>query len=234
VANKTIASWHDRQQDRPLGLVRAYLARVERVLAGERLEGKRPFVLAWNPEYPKLTTFLAALGPKMSALAGEIANGAIVNMATPAKLAEIARHVQEGARAAGRDPQAVQIAAKVRVSLHRDRESARSRLRQLAAFYTTADHYQDMLRSSGFAGEVDRVLESFKKGGLVEAVRAISDDYLDKLPLIAATSFKELTDRLRPFEECGATRIILPYVPASDSPLDEARRFIEAWESAHH
>ena len=124
VANQTIASWHDKQMGPPLGSVRCVSRQTERVAAGERLEGKRSFALAWKPEYPKLTTFLAALGPKMSRLAGEIADGAIVNMATPQKLADIVRHVREGASAAGRDPGSLQIAAKVRVSLHPDRERA--------------------------------------------------------------------------------------------------------------
>jgi alkanesulfonate monooxygenase SsuD/methylene tetrahydromethanopterin reductase-like flavin-dependent oxidoreductase (luciferase family) len=229
VANRTIAGWHGREMSHPLGLVRDYLARTERVAAGERVDGPRSFALAWKPEQPKLTTFLAALGPKMSALAGEIANGAIVNMATPEKLADIAHRVREGARSAGRDPARVQVAAKVRVSLSSDRERARARLRQLAAFYTVADHYRDMLRASGFEEHVDMAAAAFEKGGLDAASREISDDYLDALPLIAATSLEELRDRLQPYEASGATRIILPYVPAGDEPIEEARRFVDAW-----
>jgi 5,10-methylenetetrahydromethanopterin reductase len=234
VANQTIASWHDREMGRPLGLVRDYLARTRRVAAGERLSGPRSFALAWKPEHPTLTTFLAALGPKMSALAGEIADGAIVNMATPAKLADIARHVKDGARAAGRDADLVQVAAKVRVSLHPDRDRARARLRQLAAFYTVADHYQDMLRASGFEAHVDTAVRAFESGGLGAATRTVTDEYLDALPLIAATSMAELVDRMRPFESSGATRIILPYVPVGESPIDEAREFIEAWGRSRH
>jgi alkanesulfonate monooxygenase SsuD/methylene tetrahydromethanopterin reductase-like flavin-dependent oxidoreductase (luciferase family) len=197
VANRTIAAWHGREPGKPLGTVREYLSRAIRVAAGERLDGPRPFALAWKPEYPKL--------------------------------GEIARHVHEGARAGGRDPASVQIAAKVRVTLHPDRARARDRLRELAAFYTVADHYQTMLRASGFEDDVDRAVLAFQRGGLREAQRSISDAYLDELPLVAATSFAELRDRLRPFEAAGATRLILPYVPVSDAPLDEARRFIDAW-----
>ena len=98
-----------------------------------------------------------------------------MNMATPEKLAEIADHVRDGARGAGRVPGVAQVAAKVRVSLHPDRERARAKLRQLAAFYTVADHYQDMLRSSGFEQDVDLAIEAFKNGGLGEAQRTISD-----------------------------------------------------------
>jgi alkanesulfonate monooxygenase SsuD/methylene tetrahydromethanopterin reductase-like flavin-dependent oxidoreductase (luciferase family) len=170
---------------------------------------------------------LAALGPKMSRLAGEIGDGAIVNMATASKLAEIAARVREGARASGRVD--VEVIAKVRVCIDADRDRARSRLRQLAAFYTAADHYADMLKASGFEADVVRIGEAFARGGLRAATEAVSNDYLDALPLVAATSMDEVVDRLRPFETSGATRIIVPYVPATEAPIDEARRFVEAW-----
>ncbi len=201
VANETIAGWHDAEFGRPLERVRGYLDRARRVAAGEKVPGStRPFALAWKPAYPGMQSFLAALGPKMSRLAGEIADGALVNMATPRKVAEIASWVREGARAAGKNEGAAEVITKVRVTLHSDRERARARLKQLAAFYTVADHYTDMLKSSGFEGEVNRAIEAFARGGLRAAEHQISDGYLDRLPLVAATSLEELFDRLRPFE----------------------------------
>jgi alkanesulfonate monooxygenase SsuD/methylene tetrahydromethanopterin reductase-like flavin-dependent oxidoreductase (luciferase family) len=230
VANRTIAGWHDAELDHPLAQVRAYVDRVRRVAAGERQGGSpRSFALAWKPEHPRFPVLLAALGPKMSRLAGEIADGAIVNMATPAKLAEIAGLVREGARAAGKRESDVDVITKVRVSIDADRDRARSRLRQLAAFYTAADHYADMLKASGFEADVVRVSEAFARGGLRAATESISNEYLDALPLLAATSIEEAVERLRAFETTGATRIIVPYVPASDRAIDEARRFVEAW-----
>jgi alkanesulfonate monooxygenase SsuD/methylene tetrahydromethanopterin reductase-like flavin-dependent oxidoreductase (luciferase family) len=206
---------------------RRYLERARRVAAGERDETS--FALAWKPAHPRFPTFLAALGPKMSRLAGEVSDGAIVNMGTPEKLAEIASWVRDGASAAGKDESKAQVVAKVRVSLDPDRDRARERLRRLAAMYTVADHYRDMLVSSGFEGEVSRAARAAAEGGLRAASQTITDEYLDRLPLLAATSIEEVVDRLRPFETCGATRIIVPYVPATDEPIDEARRFLEAW-----
>jgi len=229
VANQRIASWHDAKLERPLETARRYLERARRVAAGERDESS--FALGWKPLYPRFPTFLAALGPKMSRLAGEVSDGAIVNMGTPEKLAEIAGQVRDGARAAGKDERSAQILAKVRVSIDADRDRARARLRKLAAMYTVADHYRDMLVASGFEGEVAKASAAAAEGGLRSAAQAISDEYLDRLPLLAATSIEEVIDRLRPFETCGATRIIVPYVPASDAPIDEAKRFLEAWRS---
>jgi alkanesulfonate monooxygenase SsuD/methylene tetrahydromethanopterin reductase-like flavin-dependent oxidoreductase (luciferase family) len=227
VANQRIASWHDARLERPLETVRRYLERARRVAAGER--DASSFALGWRPQHPAFPTFLAALGPKMSRLAGEISDGAIVNMATPEKLSSIAAAVREGARAAGKGETSVQVIAKVRVSVDSDRDRARARLRRLAAMYTVADHYRDMLASSGFEADVARASEAAAQGGLRAAAQTITNEYLDRLPLIAATSIDEVRDRLRPFETCGATRVIIPYVAASDASIDEARWFLSAW-----
>jgi alkanesulfonate monooxygenase SsuD/methylene tetrahydromethanopterin reductase-like flavin-dependent oxidoreductase (luciferase family) len=229
VANQRIASWHGAKAERPVETARRYLERARRVASGETDE--TAFVLGWKPRHPRFPTFLAALGPKMSRLAGEISDGAIVNMGTAEKLAEIAAEVRGGARAAGKDETSVQIIAKVRVCLDPDRDRARAGLRKLAARYTVADHYRDMLISSGFEAEVSKVSAAAAEGGLRSAARAITDDYLDRLPLLAATSIEEVVDRLVPFESSGATRIIVPYVAATDAPIDEARRFLDAWRA---
>jgi hypothetical protein len=39
----------------------------------------------------------------------------------------------------------------------------------------------------------------------------------------------EVRERLQPFEQAGVTRLIIPYVPATDPVIDDARRFLEAW-----
>ena len=57
----------------------------------------------------------------------------------------------------------------------------------------------------------------------------MTDDYMDKLPVIPATSVKEIKERLKPFVEAGATRLIVPYVPVTEPVIDDARRFVEAW-----
>lgn len=236
VANKSIASWHGGVFDRPLKRAREYIDIVRRVAAGERVEyegeiyqtGKR-FQLSWKPGYPNLPIYLAALGPQMTRLAGKIADGVFINMATPPKIREIAERVRQGAREAGRDPSKIEIAAKVRVSLSPDRSQARSRLRQVLTFYNLADHYSDMLRGLGFEAEVNAIQGAFEKGGFKAAMTALTDEYMDKLPVIPATSIAEIKERLIPFIEAGVTRLVIPYVPVAEPVVDDARRFLEAW-----
>src|SRR6059058_1972206 len=236
VANKTIAAWHGGTFDRPLRRAREYIEIVRKTAAGERVEyqgeiysrGQR-FQLSWKPAHPSFPIYLAGLGPQMTNLVGQISDGVFINMATPATIREIASRVRAGAVEAGRDPKPVKIIAKVRVSLHSDRAAARSRLRQVLTFYNIADHYRDMLKASGFEAEVNAIQEAFKAGGFKAASTLMTDAYMDKLPVIPATSVREIKERLQPFVEAGVDRLIVPYVPVTEPVIEDARRFIEAW-----
>lgn len=236
VANKTIAAWHGGVFDRPLRRAQEYIDIVRKTASGERVEyqgeiyttGQR-FQLSWKPSHPEFPVYLAGLGPQMTKLVGRISDGVFINMATPATIRAIAERVRAGAVEAGRDPKKVQIIAKVRVSLNPDRTVARSKLRQVLTFYNIADHYRDMLKASGFEAEVNAIQEAFKAGGFKAASTLITDAYMDKLPVIPATSVKEIKDRLQPFVEAGVDRLIVPYVPVTEPVIEDARRFVEAW-----
>jgi alkanesulfonate monooxygenase SsuD/methylene tetrahydromethanopterin reductase-like flavin-dependent oxidoreductase (luciferase family) len=236
VANKTIAAWHGGTFDRPLRRAREYIDIVRQTAAGERVEyqgevyttGQR-FQLSWKPSHPSFPIYLAGLGPQMTKLVGQISDGVFINMAIPSTIRDIATRVRAGAVEAGRDPNKLEIITKVRVSLHPDRAVARSRLRQVLTFYNIADHYRDMLIASGFEPEVKEIQEAFKAGGFKAAATKMTDAYMDKLPVIPATSVKEIKERLKPFAEAGATRLVVPYVPVSEPVIDDARRFVEAW-----
>ena len=236
VANKSIAAWHGGIFDRPLRRAREYIEIVRKVAAGERVEyegeiyqtGKR-FQLSWKPSHPNFPIYLAGLGPQMTKLVGKIADGVFINMATPAKIREIAERVREGAREAGRDPTKIEIVAKCRVSLNPDRAVARSRLRQVLTFYNLADHYSDMLKGLGFEPEVNAIQSAFEKGGFKAAMAALTDEYMDKLPVIPGTSIAEIKERLRDFIDAGVTRLVIPYVPVTEPVVEDARRFLEAW-----
>jgi hypothetical protein len=95
-------------------------------------------------------------------------------------------------------------------------------------FYNIADHYSDMLRGMGFEKEVNAIHDAFQKGGFKAAMGALTDDYMDKLPVVPASDVKEIKEKMAEFEEAGVTRMVIPYVPVTE-PVEDARRFLEAW-----
>ena len=58
---------------------------------------------------------------------------------------------------------------------------------------------------------------------------ALTDDYMDKLPVVPATSTKEIKEKMKAFEEAGVTRMVIPYVPVTEPVVEDARKFFAAW-----
>ncbi|MDO8563205.1 MAG: LLM class flavin-dependent oxidoreductase, partial [Candidatus Limnocylindria bacterium] len=171
------------------------------------------------------------LGDQMTKLAGKIADGIIVNMANPATVRRIIENVRAGAAEAGRDPGAIEIAVKVRCAINEDREVAKRKLKQVLTFYNLADHYKDLVASMGFAVESQRIRDAYAAGGFKAAMVEVTDGMVDGLPTIAATSAAEVRERVRPWIDAGATRLIIPPVPCTDDPVREARGFLRGWRT---
>ena len=81
----------------------------------------------------------------------------------------------------------------------------------------------------GFEKEVSAIHEAFQKGGFKAAMGALTDEYMDKLPVCPATSVNEIKEKVAAFAEAGATRLVIPYVPVTEPVVEDARRFLKAW-----
>lgn len=240
VSNPTIAKWHGLPFDRPLGRVREYLEIVRLAMQGEKLSfdgdffSAHGFKLAFKPSGRKIPVYLAAFGPKMSRLAGKLTDGVLVNMANPTEIRRIVDEVRSGAKEAGKDPDAVEIICKVRCSVAEDHNTAREALSHALTFYALADYYRDLLSRMGFAAEVEAMRSAWQAGGFHAARALITDSLFEGLPLIAATSVEEVREKIKPYWGAGATRVILPYVPASKDVVGEMKNFISAWGVAKY
>ena len=237
-SNPTIAKWHGQTMDHPLGRVQEYLDIVRAALRGEKLNfsGKyfsaQNFKMAFKPSGRVIPIYLAAFGPKMTRLAGRISDGVLINMANPPEIRRIAAEVKGGAQEAGKDPAAMEIICKIRCSIAPSYNAARDALSHALAYYALADYYRELLGRMGFAAEVEAMRVAWKNEGFHAARRLITDRMFGSLPLVAATSALEVVEQIKPYAEAGATRIILPYVGASDDMVNEMKSFIEYWSPA--
>ena len=237
-SNPTIARWHGLTLDHPLGRVQEYLEIVVRAMRGEKLDfdGKyfssHAFKMAFKPREERMPIYLAAFGPMMTRLAGKITDGVLINMANPKEIRRIVADVKQGAEEAGKNPTAMEIICKIRCSIAPSYGVAREALSHALTYYALADYYRDLLGRMGFAPEVEAMHAAWKSGGFHAARRLITDRLFQGLPLVAATSAEEVVEQIRPYVEAGATRIILPYVAASDDVVGEMKNFIQYWSPA--
>ena len=234
-SNPTIAKWHGQSFDRPLSRIQEYIEITRAAMRGEKLnfEGKfftaQNFKMAFKPSGRSIPIYVAAFGPKMTRLAGRISDGVLINMANPTEISRIAAEVKAGAQEAGKDPSKMEIICKIRCSIAPNYGVAREALSHALTYYALADYYRELLGRMGFAEEVEAMRAAWKTGGFHAARALISDRMFNSLPLVAATSAPEVVEQIRPYIEAGATRIILPYVAASDDIVGEMKNFIDYW-----
>jgi alkanesulfonate monooxygenase SsuD/methylene tetrahydromethanopterin reductase-like flavin-dependent oxidoreductase (luciferase family) len=236
VSNPTIGKWHGASVDRPLARVSEYLDIVQRAMRGEKLNfdgeffSAHEFKLAFKPPRKPVPLYLAAFGPMMSRLAGKLTDGVLINMANPGEIRRIVDQARQGAKEAGKDPDALEIICKARCSVASTHAEAREALSHALTFYALADYYRNLLGRMGFAAEVEAMYSAWKSGGFHAARALITGRMFEGLPLIPATSVPEIQERMRAFREAGATRMILPYVAASEDVVGEIRNFISGWK----
>jgi alkanesulfonate monooxygenase SsuD/methylene tetrahydromethanopterin reductase-like flavin-dependent oxidoreductase (luciferase family) len=162
--------------DRPVAIMRDYLTTVRALLAGETVtyEGPGLHLQAASlgaANLPAVPIQLGALGPQMVRLAGELADGALLNWATPDRIDQSRRLVAEGAARSGRDPGQVALTMYIRVCVDDDVVAARRAFGAQVLGYAMGRSgvpltagYRGLFAEMGF-GEVLSELEDRRAGG---------------------------------------------------------------------
>ena len=187
--------------DRPIAVMREYITEVRGLLAGQQVTagpivtraGASPGAPGWPrsaslglADLPPAPVYLAALGPQMLRLAGEIADGALLNWATPQRIAVSRERIDAGAARAGRDPGAVPMTMYIRVCVDDDVAAARQALGTQVLSYAMGRPgvpkdagYQGLFAAMGFADELAGLERRRDRGAAMpELVDAASDEML--------------------------------------------------------
>jgi 5,10-methylenetetrahydromethanopterin reductase len=170
---------------RPVRHMREYLTCLTRLLAGETLdfEGSdfrmKGFSLAAPPGLTAPPVLVAALGPQMLRLAGQLAAGTAIWVGSPRYVAEAAAAIAASARAAGRP--APRVLASVPVCVTDRPEAVRAATAAAFARYGQLPSYRAVLDRGGAAGPEDVALigdEAAVRTGLAAFIAAGATDFL--------------------------------------------------------
>jgi alkanesulfonate monooxygenase SsuD/methylene tetrahydromethanopterin reductase-like flavin-dependent oxidoreductase (luciferase family) len=178
--------------DRPIAVMRDYLTVLRALLDGETITHKGPAVdlhraSLGTRDLPEVPLHLGALGPQMLRLAGELADGALLNWATPERIARSRAIVAEGAARAGRDPGHVALTMYVRVCVDDDVAAARQALGRQVLGYAMATPgtpptagYRGLFASMGFGQILSELEDRRSRGEDLDALVAAAPDELLK------------------------------------------------------
>lgn len=216
-----IGDWHGRPHESPLPLMREAVTLIRQALSGEKVtfEGRyfraRNFRLAIPVPPRPVKIYLGALGPGMLELAGELADGVLLNWLAPASVPACVRHLEAGARRAGRTLADFEIGAFVRTRVTDATEATRQWLARDITQYAIVDAYARFFASCGYADEMERLNATWRAGDRAAAVGCISDRILDDLGVVGPAAF--CRERLAEFTRHGLTQpVVVPIGPPPD------------------
>jgi probable F420-dependent oxidoreductase len=152
---------------------------------------------------PPPPIWLAALGDRMVELAGEIADGVLLNWCTPGRVATARATLHEAAQRAGRDPASITLAVYIRACIEADVAVALDALRPQAAQYASIPHYRRQLEAVGFGEEADAAAKGAPPDGLIRAVALVGDA-------------RSASSRLQAYRDAGADLPVVYPVPARE------------------
>ena len=214
-----VEQWNGLAYTPALGQIREAVEIVRKVAAGERVNVEGKFYRMKNfrltaplPKTP-VRVYLAALGPEMLELAGEIADGVLLNWIPPEAVPASLAHLQTGARRAGRTLENFEIASFIRTCVTDDAAAARETLARDITGYATVDVYASFFRTAGYADEVAAVGAAWSAGDRAGAVKRVSPRMLDGLGVVGDEAFCRA--RVAEFAGTGLTQpVIVPFAPA--------------------
>jgi len=209
--------------ERPIAMMREYVALLRECLSGEQVtfEGDfwqvRRFQLGVRLGERRPKIVMAALNPQMLRLAGEIADGVLLNYLPASHVPASVEQVRSGGDA--------QIFAYVHAAVGDLERSAGSARRDLFN-YAMADGYARMFRAAGFESEVGELRARQAERDRDGALAAISERMIQAIDFIGSEA--EVADFVRSYIAAGVEHPVLMPMPWGDDRFEVTRRTMAA------
>jgi F420-dependent oxidoreductase-like protein len=220
--------WHGQRFGKQLQRTREYVAVVRMALARERVEfhgetlqlplpdgpGKA-LKLTIKPVQERIPIYIAAIGPKNTVLAAEIADGWLPMMFSPEHVDEFRPLLEEGfARAGnGKSYDDFDIAPSINVFITDDVEAARNAMRPFIALYIGGmgsrqrNFYKDLVGRYGFEEAAQKVQDLYLEGHAKDAMAALPDELIDAVTLCGPRDVAR--ERLGILRDAGVGTLIM-------------------------
>jgi len=191
ISSPVVASkWHGTAYgDRPLAQVREYVTLVTECLAGESVSFSGDFYqcsrfrlgVRLGEKRPKVV--VGALNPRMLALAGEVADGVLLNYLPASHVPWSIEHVRAGEAKAGRPAGSTTTYAYVHVGVCERADGVDLARRDLFS-YAVVDAYAANFERAGFGAAVAEIRERHAAGDREGALAAVSDEMVDAIDVM--------------------------------------------------
>src|SRR5262249_19081582 len=227
-AASVIQDFHGARYSKPLVRLKETIQIVRMLLRGEAADFSggifrlARFKLGFKPLRPQIPIYVASLGMSALTQLGETADGWLPVHWPIARLEEGTAQIRLGAERVGRDPSSIDVAPMVNCIVSEDINQARRTARVPLAYYIggMGPYYHGVLSRLGFGPEGNKMQEGWRAGRHKEAMRAVSDEMVDRVAICGPLdSCRAALDKM---PEHGASLTLIP-IPRDGTTADKVR-----------
>jgi len=225
-----VQSWHGQTYRKPLEAMRDFISILRAAFSGELVshEGEvfavRNFHLDMELPQPPPRIYVAANGPRMIELAGEIADGMVGWYQSLEYVRDVTMPaLRRGAERAGRSLEGFDATVGFPAVVTRDDsgiELAKGQVMMYATALGSTPAYLESARAAGFGHDAEAIGELVRAGDLRGAVERVPHEMA--AAMVLAGSVDRVRDRIEAYRAAGLTGVhLLPSPPGGFYPLYE-------------
>lgn len=201
-----VRDWAGQPYDRPLTTMREHVEVLRQMLSGKKTtyEGKTLSVRGFRlggAATGEIPIYLGALNERMLRLAGALCDGVCLNMVPESALRQVLGEVRAGAEEAGKDPNEIEVVARLHVVMADDPAMGRNLIRTVFGAYAATPGYNKCFEWIGFEDEARQIREAFAKGDRAAVAAGVTDRLCDAMAVVGDAQI--VRERIRAYAEAG-------------------------------
>lgn len=217
-----VEAWNGGAFARPATRVREMVRFLRQALAGERVvfPGETfsvdGFRLTRPPAEP-VPIHVAALRPGMLRVAGEVGDGAVFNWLAAQDVPKAVGVVREAAARAGRDPDAIEITARLMINLDPPGPAPDAAVRRHITAYLNVPVYRAFHEWLGRGEALGPMWEAWRQGDRKAAVAAVPERVMNDLIIRGSTD--EIRAHVVRYLDAGIDTACLQFATGEEDPV---------------
>ncbi len=208
-----VEGWHGQRYERPVRAMREFVTILRRILSGENVtfEGEifsvQGFQLQMQPPERPVRIYMAAIGPQMTRLAGEVADGILGYCYSAEYVREsVLPNLLAGAERAGRSLEGFDVACGFPTIVTPDDaglEQIKGQVMMFATAKSSSPEYASSFAAAGY--DVAPIQERVDAGDIEGALALVTDEMADALTI--AGSPDNVRRRIEEYRAAGLTTV---------------------------
>ncbi len=192
--------------EKPVSTIKDAIAMMEILMKGEKTEGGAQ-LMGTKAVQERIPIYMGAQGPMMLKTAGGFSDGALINASNPKDYEAAVPLIKEGAAAAGKSMDNIDVAAYTCTSIDDDPSKATNAAKIVVAFIA-AGSPPPVFERHGISPDVGAQIGEFiGKGDFGGAIGAVSDDLMEAFSIVGTPD--DFIPKIEALGEQGVTQYVV-------------------------